>query len=52
MLGVRAELRSFSLFNAPTYGRSVGSSLVRTWNLIIRVSCALVVGRISGTRIR
>lgn len=33
-------------------GPSVGHSLVRMWNLIIRVECALVVCRISGTGIR
>jgi hypothetical protein len=35
-----------------THGPSVGRSLVRRWNLIIRVGCALVVCRISGSGIR
>jgi len=33
-------------------GRSVGRSPIRAGNLTIRVSCALVVCRISGSRIR
>jgi len=33
-------------------GPSAGLSLVRTWNLIIRVGCAPVVCRISGSGIR
>jgi hypothetical protein len=35
-----------------TCGRSAGLSLVRTWNLIIRVGRAPVVSRISGSGIR
>jgi hypothetical protein len=50
----RIDLRWRSRFESAgsADGRSVGRSLVRTWNLIIRVGCALVVCRISGTGIR